>query len=366
MRYVLLFLLFAMPAFAQSPYAPLASQNFDEIRRGVETLATSGEPRAIDVLAALQAGQLVVGPGGEVYIKDASGGLTDAATGAAAEAAGPVKPVRVNNAVRRSVDAAMGNLQLFARDPGARRAAAEAVFKARDAAALPALDRAIAKEGDPGVRLVMQQARAATLLTNTDASPADKLAAVATVRTRGDLDARGLLASLSGQPPSVMAAALSAVASIDRELQFWGLLQAVFYGVSLGSVLLLAAAGLAITFGVMGVINMAHGEMVMIGAYVTFVVQQAMRAYVPSLFGASLIVAVPLAFLVAGAIGVLIERCMIRFLYGRPLETLAGDVRSIADPAASGAQHFWADQPGGEHAGLDERRRHHRAVDADL
>ena len=321
-RALVLFLLFAVPAYAQSPFAPLASTNFEDIRRGVETLATSGEPRAVDVLSALQNGQLVVGPDGTLYIRDADGGLTDAATGAKAEPAGSVRPVRVNNAVRRSVDAAMGNLRLFAADPAARRDAAEAVFKARDAAALPALDRAIAKETNAGVRTVMQQARAATLLTNTEASEADKLAAVATVRTRGDLDARGLLASLSGQPAKVMDAAAVAVASIDRELQLWGLLQAVFYGVSLGSVLLLAAAGLAITFGVMGVINMAHGEMVMIGAYVTFMVQQALHDYLPSVFGASLVVAIPLAFLVAGAIGVLIERCMIRFLYGRPLETL--------------------------------------------
>jgi urea transport system permease protein len=98
--------------------------------------------------------------------------------------------------------------------------------------------------------------------------------------------------------------------------------QNVWYGLSLGSVLLLAAIGLAITFGVMGVINMAHGEMVMIGAYTTFVVQEIFRAYAPGAFDLSLPIAVPAAFLVAGAIGVAIERGVIRFLYGRPLETL--------------------------------------------
>jgi urea transport system permease protein len=96
----------------------------------------------------------------------------------------------------------------------------------------------------------------------------------------------------------------------------------VFYGLSLGSVLLLAAIGLAITFGVMGVINMAHGEMVMIGAYTTFVVQEAIRTTAPWLFDASLLIALPLAFLAAGAVGVALERTVIRFLYGRPLETL--------------------------------------------
>jgi urea transport system permease protein len=102
----------------------------------------------------------------------------------------------------------------------------------------------------------------------------------------------------------------------------WSAVQNAWYGLSLGSVLLLAAIGLAITFGVMGVINMAHGEMVMIGAYTTFTVQEVIRAYNPALFDLSLVIAVPLAFLVAGGMGILIERSIIRFLYGRPLETL--------------------------------------------
>ena len=98
--------------------------------------------------------------------------------------------------------------------------------------------------------------------------------------------------------------------------------QNVWYGISLGSVLLLAAIGLAITFGTMGVINMAHGEMVMLGAYTTFVVQEIIRTSAPHLFDVSLVIALPLAFLVSGGIGILIERSIIRFLYGRPLDTL--------------------------------------------
>ncbi|MBC7801716.1 MAG: urea ABC transporter permease subunit UrtB, partial [Gemmatimonadaceae bacterium] len=148
------------------------------------------------------------------------------------------------------------------------------------------------------------------------------LAAIAVLRDRGDLDARGQLASLPATTPAVAAAAADAVVGIDRTLQLWGLAQGVFYGLSLGSVLLLAATGLAITFGVMGVINMAHGEMVMIGAYVTFMVQEVVRAQAPGLFGVSILIAIPLAFLVSGALGVAIERGLIRFLYGRPLETL--------------------------------------------
>ena len=111
-------------------------------------------------------------------------------------------------------------------------------------------------------------------------------------------------------------------ARIQNRLALWDAVQNAWYGISLGSVLLLAAIGLAITFGVMGVINMAHGEMVMLGAYTTFVVQELIRATIPALFDYSLAIAIPLAFLVAGVVGILIERCIIRFLYGRPLETL--------------------------------------------
>ena len=322
---LLMALLAVVPAQAQpSLLAPLGAQSYDDVRRGVEALAVSGDPRAGPVLEALQAGRLLVQPGGRIFLRDSAGVIVDGETGAAAPdvAALSLKPARVNNAVRRAVDSAMGGLRLFAADASVRAAAAEAVFKSRDPAALPALDRAIAQERDGGARAVMQQARAATVLASGDAAEADKLAAVAVLRARGDLDARSLLASLSGQPAAVAAAAGDAVAGIDRGLQLWNLLQGAFYGLSLGSVLLLAATGLAITFGVMGVINMAHGEMVMIGAYVTFMVQEVIRTRFPGLFGASLFIAIPLAFLVAGGIGVLIERGMIRFLYGRPLETL--------------------------------------------
>ena len=321
MRLLLLLLVLALPARAQPMLAPFAAQSFDEVRRGVELLAVSGDPRAADVLGALQAGRLLAGPGG-VFIRDAAGTVTHAETGEPAPDAAGLRPVRVNNAVRRAVDAAMGGLRLFAPEPARRASAAEAVFKSRDASALPALDRAIAAERDSSIRATMQQARAAAMLASDGAAEADKLAAIATLRDRGDLDARALLSSLPGQSPAVSTAAAEAVTSIDRMLQLWTLLQSAFYGLSLGSVLLLAAAGLAITFGVMGVINMAHGEMVMIGAYVTFVVQGVVRAHAPELAGASLVIAVPLAFLVSGGVGVLIERGLIRFLYGRPLETL--------------------------------------------
>jgi urea transport system permease protein len=143
------------------------------------------------------------------------------------------------------------------------------------------------------------------------------------IRDRGDQDALALLSSVANDPsPLVAQTAQSAITSVQSTLAIWSSVQNAWYGVSLGSVLLLAAIGLAITFGVMGVINMAHGEMVMLGAYTTFVVQEVIRSRYPGLFDYSLFIALPLAFLVAGGVGVLIERGIIRFLYGRALETL--------------------------------------------
>jgi urea transport system permease protein len=271
----------------------------------------------------LQDGKLFMRLDKALFIRRDDGGFVEALTGAASDVpAGALKQVRVNNAVRGAIDAALGALRLFSPDASTRLAAAEAVFLSRDPAAMPALDRALAKETDAGVKRRMEQARAAALLASDDAADADRLNAIATLRARGDMEARSTLGNLSGQSPAVAAAAAAAITGIDRNLQLWSLLQSVYYGLSLGSVLLLAAAGLAITFGVMGVINMAHGEMVMIGAYVTFMVQQGIRAYLPSIYPANLLFAIPLAFIVAGLIGVAIERTLIRWLYGRPLETL--------------------------------------------
>ncbi len=318
---LLLAILLAFPARAELPGAASLAGSFDQVRQGIEALAASGSPRAAPVLSALQGGHLAVADGGKLVIRGADG-VQDAETAAPVPNPGHLKPVRVNNAVRRALEASLGGLRLQAPDAATRLAAADAVYRARDVQALPALDAALAHERDPAVRRVMEAARASALLASPASSEPDRLAAVKTLRARGTEDARALLASLGDQPPAVARAAAAAVAAIDRTLRLWGVLQDVLYGVSLGSVLLLAAAGLAITFGVMGVINMAHGEMVMLGAYTAFVVQGGVRAYLPALSGASLLIAVPLAFLVTAAIGALIERCLIRFLYGRPLETL--------------------------------------------
>jgi urea transport system permease protein len=321
---VALVLLSAPLARAQDdPFAGLASDNFDDVSASVAALALSGNPQAAAAIGALQADQLYVGADQALYIKDGDA-WRNARTGQAVQDVNEddLTPVRVNNAVRRAVDAALGSLNLFSPDAAVRGHAAEDVFRSRDPAALPALDRALAAEKDASVRTVMEQARAAALLASPEASEADRLAAIATIRARGDIEATSLLGSLQDQSPAVAAAAAAAIAAGQRSARLWSLAQSVFYGLSLGSVLLLAAAGLAITFGVMGVINMAHGEMVMLGAYTTFVVQQAMQAVAPEFAGWSLPISVPLAFLVAGGVGIAIERGLIRFLYGRPLETL--------------------------------------------
>ena len=189
----------------------------------------------------------------------------------------------------------------------------------------PRSNSAIAKETDARVRRALEEARAAIIVGKRDAKESDRLAAITVLRDKGDQDARSVLAgagAAADQPAAIQKASADAITAIDNRLAVWSVAQNLWYGLSLGSVLLLAAIGLAITFGVMGVINMAHGEMVMLGAYTTFVVQEVIRTRAPGLFDYSLAIAIPLAFLVAALVGMAIERGVIRFLYGRPLETL--------------------------------------------
>jgi len=277
----------------------------------------------------------------KVYIKQTDGKIIDAATGVTVETLPTgAAAVQLNNRLRRSVDAALGGLTLLSADPATRVAAAQSVFRSREEAVLPTVESALAKETNGSAKMALSEARAAILLFKSDASEADKLEAVATIKARGDQDAMAMLSEIdSDQPPAVAKAAAAAVSSIQNKLAMWSMVQNAWYGISLGSVLLLAAIGLAITFGVMGVINMAHGEMVMLGAYATFVVQESIRTKtivlgLPGMLALeiplpvnlsldwSLPIAIPIAFLVAALVGMAIERTIIRFLYGRPLETL--------------------------------------------
>jgi urea transport system permease protein len=302
------------------------ADSFGDTDEAVAGVAASGNPLAATVIGALADRRLLFSAEAKrVFYRDKAGTLFDAATGtpAAGDPPADIDTVRVNNRVRRAIEAALGGLTLMAADPAKRLAAAQAVFRSKEASALPALTQALAKEPDAGVKRALQEAQAAVILNLADAAEADKIAAVAVIRERGDQEALGLLGALPAESaPAVKKAAQDAVVSIQNRLAIWSAVQNAWYGLSLGSVLLLAAIGLAITFGVMGVINMAHGEMVMLGAYTTFMVQEVIRARYPELFGWSLAIATPLAFLTAGAVGIAIERGIIRFLYGRPLETL--------------------------------------------
>ncbi|MBX3550012.1 MAG: urea ABC transporter permease subunit UrtB [Xanthobacteraceae bacterium] len=305
--------------------AKLAADSFSDTADAIAEIAASGHADSEAVISGISDRRVLFDPASKtVYLRDASGKLRNLATGAV-EAKDPdgLKPVRQNNRVRTAVDAALGTLRLISPDPNKRLEAANAVFKSRDADALKLLNAALAKETDPRVKKALGEARAAILIAAPNTSENDRIAAISLIGAKGDQDALALLRSVPADAsPSVKAATAAAIATVERSLAFWEVGQNVWYGLSLGSVLLLAAIGLAITFGVMGVINMAHGEMVMIGAYVTFVVQEVIRQHYPALFDYSLAIALPLAFLTAGLVGVLIERGVIHFLYGRPLETL--------------------------------------------
>ncbi|WP_246663915.1 urea ABC transporter permease subunit UrtB [Phyllobacterium sp. SYP-B3895] len=305
----------------------LAAENFDETTKAVSGLAKTGDARVSAILNALTAGDLyIVKADKAVFIGKRDGSdyaATDPLTGAklAPVPRNAAEKIKVNNRLRRDIAAAIGGLTLMSDNPAERRSAAETILKTRDPESIALLDQAIAAENDSGIKAVMQQAKAAAVLNS--AAPDDaKIAAIAEVTAGNSRDALGLLTPLQTSDGPVGDAARSAIDSINSKLALWNGIQNIVYGLSLGSVLLLAAIGLAITFGVMGVINMAHGEMVMIGAYTTFVVQQIIRASAPGLFDYSLLIALPAAFIVSGAVGVVIERGIIRFLYGRPLETL--------------------------------------------
>ncbi|MBV9567799.1 MAG: urea ABC transporter permease subunit UrtB [Hyphomicrobiales bacterium] len=305
--------------------ASFATESFNEIDTAVVALAASGDEKAQIVLSALADRRLFYNPADKhIFRKDENGKNFDALTDAELPAVpASLKPVRINNRVRATIDAALGSLTLTAPDPARRREAAETVFKSRNVASLGAIETALAKETEPSVRRALEEARAAILIGKVDIGQEARLDAIKVIRDRGDQDALALLRSIGVEvPASIRSAAETAAAAIENRLALWAIVQNGWYGLSLGSVLLLAAIGLAVTFGVMGVINMAHGEMVMLGAYASFTIQEIMRARGSHNLGAALACAVPAAFLVSGMVGVIIERCVIRFLYGRPLETL--------------------------------------------
>jgi urea transport system permease protein len=317
----------AATASLETLIAELVDADYDRKAEIANILANSGNPQALAIIDALADGTLFSLADGKVVRQtdEAAQTYVDPLTGApvAGLTEDQLTKIPVNNRLRRDLRGLSSRLSLTSTDTKLRRAAADDAFTSHDEASLPVIEEALAKEKDSGIREVLAEARASILLQSESSSEADKLAAIETLEARGDRDALSLLlgAASSGSKP-VQDAASKAAASVQSTLAYWGQLQNIYYGLSLGSVLLLAAIGLAITFGVMGVINMAHGEMIMLGAYTTFVVQQLLAAYAPGMMTWALPISIPAAFVVAGAAGVLIERCIIRFLYGRPLETL--------------------------------------------
>ncbi|MGE0768496.1 MAG: urea ABC transporter permease subunit UrtB [Hyphomicrobiaceae bacterium] len=302
------------------------ADSFSDTAKAIDEIARSGAPEASHILEALADRRLLFGARTKTLgIKNTTGKLVDART---------LKPltlpesdfatVRINNRLRAGIDAALGSLALTSPLRAKRLNAADAVFKSRSAADLPAVNKAIEREKDSSVASALRRARAAIVLAHASATLGDKLAAVKDLASYTDIETLGLLNQSLGsaQQPELKSTIQAAVKTIEDRRQLLAWVQNVIYGLSLGSVLLLAAIGLAITFGVMGVINMAHGEMVMLGAYTTFVVQEAFRTWAPDAFDLSLPIALPLAFVFTGLVGIAIERGIIRFLYGRPLETL--------------------------------------------
>jgi urea transport system permease protein len=329
---LLLVLILAAPAFAQHDpaalLAALAGKNYKETEEAIAAIAASDDDRFVAAIEALGEGDLYARKSdGVMVIAQKAGGklaLTDPLTGESLGEATSrdLEKIKVNNRLRRAVRAALGSLTLMSSDAAIRLRAAETIYRAPDAESLEAIETALKEEQDPTVRAAMERARAAALLASNRPDD-EKVAAIDDIAATGSRDSLALLTPLlSSEVESIRAAAEKGIAHVNSGLAMWDGAQYVWYGISLGSVLLLAAIGLAITFGVMGVINMAHGEMVMLGAYTTFVVQEIIRNSAPWLFDWSLAIALPLAFLVAGAAGFIIERGIIRFLYGRPLETL--------------------------------------------
>lgn len=310
-----------------SDFSGLASDDFDRIVAGIERLGASKHPRALVVLEGLEAGQLVFDSTGTLFLR--TGGRTvNAETGEAATPREKPRDVGVNNRVRRTLAPMISRLRLRAPDLEVRRTAAEETSKHPREDMRVALLDARKQESDDDVAELLDLALARLDLASDDKER--RLSALAVIADQAELsfkgDLEGLLAKKEGRfvepDADVRRGASKALSSIETKTILINAVANTFYGLSLGSVLLLAALGLAITFGLMHVINMAHGEMLMIGAYATFVVQSWFAASFPGAFDWYLVVAIPTAFVSCALVGMGLERFVVRHLYGRPLETL--------------------------------------------
>ena len=306
----------------------LAQGDSDAKLKAVATLVAAGDTSALPVLQAMVDGELQTTADGRV-LRVKGDAAFDAVTGEAVKPLPePRDDVVVNNRTRREIAGAVAALRLSAPERELRLAGAKALQSGTDEDMLPAITAAMAKESDPEIKALLALAQATIELGGTDRTK--RLAAIRALAGSNLAATKTLLLGLVekkgdawAEPDAeIRAEAELSLRAVEGKLATGELAGRIFSGFSLGSILLLAALGLAITYGLMGVINMAHGELIMIGAYATYVVQNAFRSYLPGAFDFYLVAALPVAFAASAVVGMAMERGVIRFLYGRPLETL--------------------------------------------
>ena len=310
--------------------AGLVSKSRSKIVSTIKRLGKLDDAAALPALEALYEKRLRAGAGGRVYlVRPDSGDIVDAITLQPAVKPGKLTTPRINNKVRRTLLPVIAQLKLRSPHVGERRQAAEELNKRPREDAVDAIRRALENETEDNIRDLLTRALAQIKVRSSDEQ--ERLEALALMADSGDSNFRSVIEPLleiradgSHAEPNenIRAAAQRALGAIERKQFFISQAGNLFYGLSLGSILLLAALGLAITFGLMGVINMAHGEMLMLGAYSTFVVQNIFKSSLPAVYDWYLLAAIPTAFAVSAVVGIILERGIIRHLYGRPLETL--------------------------------------------
>jgi urea transport system permease protein len=280
----------------------------------------TADDKTADFLQALSDDAVKLAGGKLVVVRDGKG--FDPATGAAVAVPVDLEDVINNNRMRGEIDSALAALKLFSKDDKVRLAAVKQLQSDADETKLPLIEKALATEQNSDIKEQLDMVRAAALLNSADKS--NRLGAAKLLATSGQANTKTmLLARIDQEPdPEVKSALGAALRQVETALAWGDKLGALFSGISLGSILLLVALGLTITYGLMGVINMAHGELMMIGAYATYVVQGLFQKYLPGAFDWYLLAAVPVAFMASALMGAALERSVIRFLYGRPLETL--------------------------------------------
>ena len=309
----------------------LGNKSRAKLKVAVKRLGDIGNPAALPALVALKNKRLQVSEDGALIIIDESGDHGhDALSGKQVDIKSlDLSKPRINNSVRRVLSVAIGKIQLTSDDPEVRLGAARELLKRPSSDLVVLVEKSLNEESDDKVREIFLLVLAKEGLNSDDKEK--RLQSLEVIAKYGNNDFKTDLEALVDKnekgdylenDPEIRKTASKAISSLERRQFFINQAANFFYGLSLGSILLLAALGLAITFGLMGVINMAHGEMLMIGAYSTFVVQNIFKEYLPEFFDWYLIPAIPIAFTVSAVIGIILERTIIRHLYGRPLETL--------------------------------------------